>query len=107
MRLRPGWRFLGILYPVDHGGLIAPLREPGHNPAMHAGLHEGPHGRLVTPYCAGSLGAISVAKDRNGEAAARLAWRAGANGLDQEMRQVTPTPKTQPSGGHEGHQVMT
>ena len=26
---------------MDQGGLIAPLREPSHNPAMH--------GRLVTP----------------------------------------------------------
>src|SRR5947209_14812120 len=25
--LRPGWGFLGILHPMDQGGLIAPLRE--------------------------------------------------------------------------------
>src|SRR5271169_2353645 len=34
--LRPGWRFLAILNPTDQGGLIAPLREPRHNPAMSA-----------------------------------------------------------------------
>jgi hypothetical protein len=34
--LRPGWRFVGILNPMGQGGLIAPLREPGHNAAMHA-----------------------------------------------------------------------
>src|SRR5215470_11040054 len=27
VRLRPGWRFVGILNPVDQGGLIAPFRE--------------------------------------------------------------------------------
>ena len=25
-----------ILIPMDQGGLIAPLRQPGHNAAMHA-----------------------------------------------------------------------
>jgi hypothetical protein len=29
--LRPGWRFSGILNPIDQRGLIAPLRQPRHN----------------------------------------------------------------------------
>lgn len=32
--------------------LIAPFRDPCHDP-VHARLHEGPHDRLVPPYCAG------------------------------------------------------
>jgi len=28
VRLRPRWRFVGTLNPVDQGGLIAPFREP-------------------------------------------------------------------------------
>jgi hypothetical protein len=32
--LRPGWRRIGVLNPVDHGGLIAPLRKPRRDPAM-------------------------------------------------------------------------
>ena len=28
MSLRPGWRLVSVLNPMDQGGLIAPLREP-------------------------------------------------------------------------------
>jgi len=50
-------------------------------------------------------GAIGVAKDRNGEASSRtpgLARR--AKGLEQEPRQIAPTPNPEPRDGHEGHQ---
>jgi hypothetical protein len=107
MSLRPGWRFLGILNPMDHGGLIAPLRLPGHYPAMHARLHKGPHGRFVTPKCPGPEGAIGVAKDRDGEASNRsLSLASRANGLNKEPRQVVPRPNPEPSDGREGHRPI-
>jgi hypothetical protein len=36
MSLHPGRRFLGILNPMDQSGLIAPLVELRHYPAMAA-----------------------------------------------------------------------
>jgi len=54
MGLRPGWRFIAIFKPMDQGGLVAPLRELRHNPAVHARLHKGAHRRLVTPDGCGS-----------------------------------------------------
>jgi hypothetical protein len=107
VRLGPGWRFLGILNPMDHGGLIASLRQPRHNPAMHARLHKGPHRMFVTPHGAGPEGAIGIAKDRDGEASGCTSGLAGrAKGLDQELRQVSPTPNPEPGDGHEGHRPI-
>ena len=62
MGLRPGWRFLAILNPMDQGGLVAPLGEPRHNPAVHARLHKGAHRRFVTPDGAGPESAIGIAE---------------------------------------------
>jgi hypothetical protein len=36
MCTRPGWRFVRILNPMEHGGLIAILKAPRHYAAMHA-----------------------------------------------------------------------
>ena len=62
MSLRPGWRLVSVLNPMDQGGLIAPLREPRRSPAMHARLYEGTRGRLVPPPFAGPEGAIGMAE---------------------------------------------
>jgi hypothetical protein len=59
---------------------------------------------LVTPQGAGPEAAIGVAKDRNRKVSSRtvgLACR--AKGLDQELRQVAPTPNPEAGDGHEGH----
>jgi hypothetical protein len=77
VRLRPRRRLAGILNPMGHRGLVAPIREPRHDPAMHARLHKGAHGHLVTPHGAGPESAIGVTKDGNARfPVARLAWRA-------------------------------
>ena len=45
--LRPRRRVVCILNPTDNGGLIAPFREPCHDPTTHARPHKGTHDRLV------------------------------------------------------------
>jgi hypothetical protein len=100
----PGWRFAGILKPMGHGGLVAPFWKARHDAAMHARVHKGPHRRLVVPHCASPESMIDVAKDRDRKAP----WRAfglarRAKGLDQERRQIPPSPDPQARDGHEGH----
>src|SRR5262249_8962767 len=76
--LRPRRRLAGIVNPMGHRGLVAPIREPRHDPAMHARLHKGAHGHLVTPHGAGPESAIGVTKDgnRNAPSHAAFAFRA-------------------------------
>jgi hypothetical protein len=60
---------------------------------MHTRSHKGPHGRFVTPHRPGPESTISIAKDGNGEASRRPLGLTGcADGLENERRQVSPTP---------------
>jgi hypothetical protein len=105
MGLRPGWRFVGILNPMGHRCLITPFRQLRHNPAMHARLHKGAHGRFVAPQCAGPESTIGIAEDRNRKAPSRsLGLARCTKGLDQEPRHVSPGPNAEPCDAHEGHQ---
>jgi hypothetical protein len=104
MGLRPGWRFLAILNPMDQGGLVAPLREPRHNPAVHARLHKGAHRRLVTPDGAGPESAIGIAEYSYREASRRpLGLVRRTDRLENKLRQVAPPPNPETRDGHEGH----
>ena len=82
MRHRPRRRFAGILNPMGQSGLITPLRQPRHNAAVHARLHEGAHRPLVPPHRPGPEGAIGVANDRDRQAPSRpLGLACRTNGL--------------------------
>src|SRR6516164_3539020 len=94
------------LNPMDQRDLIAPFREPHHNPAMYTRLHERPHGRLVEPYSAGPEGAVGVSKDRNSKVPGRaLGLERRTKRLDQKDRHVAPRPNPKPCDGHEGHEL--
>jgi len=104
--LWPGWRFVGILNPMDQRGLITPLWEPGHNSAVHPGAHKRAHGSLVAPHCAGPESPIGIAKERNRNVPSRkLSLARRPKGLDHEPRQVPPSPHPEPRDGHEGHSL--
>jgi hypothetical protein len=88
---------------MDHGSLIAPLRQAHHDPAMYARLHKGAHGCLVPPHGAGPEGAIGIAKDRDREiSGGPLGLARGAKGLEKELRQVAPPPNPEPRDGPRG-----
>src|SRR5215469_5751597 len=85
------------LNPMDQRGLIAPFREPHHNPAMYTRLHERPHSRLVEPHSAGPEGAVGVAEDQNSKApGGALGLECRTKRLDQEPRHVSPRPNPKP-----------
>jgi len=91
---------------MDQRDLIAPFREPHHNPAMYTRLHERPHRRLVEPHSAGPEGAVGVAEDRNSKVpGGALGLQHRTKRLDQEPRQVSPQPNPKPCDGHEGHEL--
>jgi hypothetical protein len=49
--------------------------------------------------------AVGIAKDRNRKVSSRtLGLARRAKGLNQELRQVAPTPNPEAGDGHEGHQ---
>jgi hypothetical protein len=108
MGLRPGWRFLAILNPMDQGGLVAPLGEPRHYPAVHARLHKGAHRRFVTPDGAGPESAIGITEYSYREASRRpLGLVRRTDRLENKLRQVAPTPNPETRDGHEGHAPNT
>src|SRR5262245_9931411 len=102
----PGWWFAGTLNPMGHGGLVAPFRELRHDAAMYAGVHKGPHRRLVAPHRASPESTIGVAKDRDRKPPGRAFGLARCpNRLDQECRHIPPSPDPQARDGYKGHEL--
>jgi hypothetical protein len=63
MCLRPGWRFVNTSNPMGQRGLIAPLREAGHNAATHARLHKGAHCQKLRASAAGQVDIVGSSLD--------------------------------------------
>jgi hypothetical protein len=74
VRLRPRRRFAGIFNPMGQSVLITPFRQPRHNAAVHARLHEGARRPLVPPHRPGPRqgGHAAGCRRRRGRSTKRL-----------------------------------
>jgi hypothetical protein len=104
MGLSPGRRFGNFLPPVSDRSFIAPFHQPRHHATMGPGPHERAHRRFIGPHRTSPEGQIGVAKHGNPQVSDRMpSLTHGANGLDQECRQVAPRPHPKACDGDKRH----